>query len=109
MIIVYASIILVAGSLIYLAISAVKTYKDTKPALASLSETAGRMQAKTQLIKTETDKLTETQQEIAEDMEYKKEVVQYTMDSAKASPESFKQIWKAVKGKKKRHPSVRMR
>ncbi|MFP3510903.1 hypothetical protein SB775_14815 [Peribacillus sp. SIMBA_075] len=41
-----------------------------------------------------------TQQEITEDVQYKKEAVQYTVDAAKKTPEPFKNIWFTIKGDK---------
>lgn len=72
MIIVYISLALFIGSIIYLAFFAFKTFKDTKPTIENVNQTVTRIQAKTDQIKSETDQLAMTQQEITEDVEYKK-------------------------------------
>ncbi|WHY56464.1 DUF948 domain-containing protein [Peribacillus simplex] len=103
MIIVYISLALFIGSIIYLAFFAFKTFKDSKPTIDNVTETVTRIQAKTDQIKSETDQLAMTQQEISEDVQYKKEAVQYTVDAAKEIPEPFKNIWFSIKGDKWKH------
>ncbi|MES1040344.1 MULTISPECIES: DUF948 domain-containing protein [Peribacillus] len=100
MIIVYISLALFIGSIIYLAFFAFKTFKGSKPTIENVTETVTRIQAKTDQIKSETDQLAMTQQEITEDVQYKKESVQYTVDAAKEIPEPFKNIWFSIKGDK---------
>lgn len=100
MIIVYLSLALIAGSLIYLAIYAVKTFKDTKPVMNRITKTTAMIQAKTDQIKSETDKLAMTQQEITADVQYKKETVRGTVDAVKQTPKPFKELWQSVKGTK---------
>lgn len=100
MIIVYLSIALVVGSLIYLTFSAVKTFKVTKPVMNRITKTTAMIQAKTEQVKTETDKLTLTQQEITSDVQYKKDTVQGTIESVKRTPQRFKEVWLALKGEK---------
>ncbi|MFJ7676618.1 DUF948 domain-containing protein [Peribacillus sp. NPDC097206] len=107
MIIVYISLALFIGSIIYLAFFAFKTFKDSKPTIDNVNETVARMQAKTDQIKSETDHLAETQQEITEDVQYKKEAVQYTVDAAKQTPQPFKNIWHTIKGEKRTMTSRR--
>lgn len=65
-----------------------------------MTETVSRIQAKTDQIKSETDQLAMTQQEITEDVQYKKVAVQYTIGAAKKTPEPFKNIWFTIKGDK---------
>ncbi|MEY8734949.1 DUF948 domain-containing protein [Peribacillus frigoritolerans] len=100
MIIVYISLALFIGSIIYLALFAFKTFKDSKPTIENVTQTVTRIQAKTDQIKSETDQLAMTQQGITEDVEYKKEAVQYTVKAAKEIPEPFKNIWFSIKGDK---------
>ncbi|CAH0344705.1 DUF948 domain-containing protein [Bacillus sp. CECT 9360] len=100
MIIVYLSIALIAGSLIYLAFYAVKTFKDTKPVMNRITKTTAMIQAKTDQIKSETDKLTMTQQEITADVQYKKDTVQGTIQAIKFAPTPFKELWMTVMGNK---------
>ncbi|PLT33957.1 DUF948 domain-containing protein [Bacillus sp. V5-8f] len=100
MIIVYLSIAVVVGSLIYLAISAVKTFKDTKPVMDRITRTTAMIQAKTEQVKTETDKLALTQKEITSDVQYKKEAIQQTISNAKQTPKAFTDVWHSLKGRK---------
>ncbi|MDM5210337.1 DUF948 domain-containing protein [Peribacillus sp. NJ4] len=100
MVIVYISLALFIGSIIYLAFFAFKTFKDSKPTIDNVTETVTRIQAKTEQIKSNTDQLAMTQQGITEDVQYKKEAVQYTVDAAKQTPEPFKNIWFSIKGDK---------
>ncbi|MGE7761705.1 DUF948 domain-containing protein [Peribacillus sp. NPDC097895] len=100
MIIVYISLALFIGSIIYLAFFAFKTFKESKPTIENVTETVTRIQAKTNQIKSETDQLAMTQHGITEDVQYKKEAVQYTVDAAKQTPEPFKHIWFSIKGDK---------
>lgn len=100
MIIVYISITLVICALIYLGVSAFKTFQGAKPALQDLQETANRIQKQTEGIQTETTKLTETQQKIMSDVEYKKHTVQSTIDIAKETPETIKGFKKFLPSKK---------
>jgi uncharacterized protein YoxC len=101
MIIVYLSIALVIGAIIYLSIYAVKTFKDTKPVMNRITETTARIQAKSEQITMETDKLSVTQQGIASDVQFKKNAVQETIDTVKETPQRFKQLWDTIKGKKR--------
>ncbi|MDQ0219700.1 DUF948 domain-containing protein [Peribacillus cavernae] len=107
MIIVYLSIALVVGSLIYLAFYAVKTFKDTKPVMNRITKTTAMIQAKTEQLKSETDKLTVTQQEFTSDVQYKKDAVKGTFETVKQTPKPFKEIWQAVKGRK--HSQIKRR
>lgn len=100
MIIVYLSIALVVGSLIYLTFSAVKTFKDTKPVMNRITKTSAMIQAKTEQVKTETDKLALTQMEITSDVQYKKNAVQGTIDTMKETQQRFKEVWQTLKGEK---------
>ncbi|RFU63830.1 DUF948 domain-containing protein [Peribacillus glennii] len=100
MIIVYLSIVLVVGSLIYLAISAVKIFKDTKPVMNRITKTTAMIQAKTEQVKTETDKLALTQKEITSDVQFKKDAIQQTINNVKQTPKAFMDIWHTFKEKK---------
>ncbi|HZG70995.1 MAG TPA: DUF948 domain-containing protein [Chondromyces sp.] len=94
--IVYLSLALVVGSLIYLGYSGYKTYKSAKPKIDHITEVANRMQQRTQTIKAETDVLTKNQQEIMLDVEEKKEAVQSTVNVAKQTPQTAKQLAKTA-------------
>jgi uncharacterized protein YoxC len=104
---VYISLVIVIGALVYLAIAAYKTYKETKPAMKQLQDTTTRMQAEMIRVKDETDQLTAKQQEITDDMQYKKQAVMYTVESAKEASQSIKQIWEVVKSEKHSVNSIR--
>ena len=69
MIIVWISIIIIVGSLVYLGISAFQTFKDTKPTITEIQATITRIQQQTDSVKFETNRLTETQQAILSDIE----------------------------------------
>ncbi|WP_180954099.1 DUF948 domain-containing protein [Bacillus sp. M6-12] len=99
MIIVYLSILIVVGSLVYLAISAVKTFKATKPILQDVTDTTARIQAKTDSIMQEKDRLLQNQQQITEDIQQKKDVVMGAVEKAKETPKPLKQFWKEAKRK----------
>lgn len=100
MIIVWISLGVFVLSLIYLGFFTFKTFKDSKPAIDNVTGTVARLQAEADQIKSETDHLTEVQQGITKDVQYKKEAVQYTVDAAKKTPEPFKDIWLTIKGEK---------
>ncbi|RFU70064.1 DUF948 domain-containing protein [Peribacillus saganii] len=99
MVIVYLSVLIVVGSLVYLAISAVRTFKATKPILQDVTDTTARIQAKTDTIMQEKDRLMLNQQQFTEDIQEKKEVVMAVVEKAKETPEPIKQFWKEAKRK----------
>lgn len=101
MIIVYLSIAVIVGALIYLGVTAFKTFKDAKPALNKLQETAARLQAKTEGIKQETNKLTANQQMLVSDIEHKKKAFTQVVETAKQTPKPFIYIWKLALAKVK--------
>jgi uncharacterized protein YoxC len=90
MIIVYISIAVIVASLAYLGFVAFKTFKESKPTIESLQETATRVQAKTDAIKEETDLLTFKQQKLMTDFEKKKKAVNTVVFSVKQTPVVFK-------------------
>lgn len=93
LIIVYISLAIFAGALIYLGISAFKIYKDSKPAIQNLTETAARLQKQTENIKIQTTELTAHQKEIQQDIQAKKEKVNHVVVQAKQTPKLFKKLW----------------
>ncbi|CAM3850917.1 DUF948 domain-containing protein [Mesobacillus zeae] len=95
MIIVYLSIALIIGSLGYLGYTAFKIFKKSKPSLKVLNELSTRMQVKADTIKTETDKLTQNQQQLITDISQKKRAINTTVTAAKQTPVMFKQLVKA--------------
>lgn len=90
MIIVYISIAVIVASLAYLGFVAFKTFKAAKPQIESLQATATRVQAKTNAIKHETDKLTVHQQQLKSDFEEKKKAVNTVVFSVKQTPAILK-------------------
>ncbi|WP_210363982.1 DUF948 domain-containing protein [Bacillus sp. REN3] len=90
MIIVYISLAVIAASLVYLGFTLFKTFKETKPAIEKMQESATRVQAKTNAIKQETDRLTTNQQQLLSDFEEKKTAVNTLVFSVKQTPAIFK-------------------
>ncbi|WP_051348537.1 DUF948 domain-containing protein [Peribacillus kribbensis] len=97
MIIVYISLAVIVLSLVYLGVYAFKTFKAVKPAIDNMSNTAARLQQKTDTIKVETNQLTEHQQQLMTDIQVKKEAVNLTIQSAKDTPKPLIQLWKRLK------------
>ncbi|RSK56455.1 DUF948 domain-containing protein [Bacillus canaveralius] len=94
MIIVYLSIALVVGSLIYLGYSAFTTLKEAKPAINNLSQSATRVQQQTESIRTEKDELTANQQQLIADIQQKKAAVNSAIKAVKETTQSFKKLVK---------------
>ena len=94
MIIVYISLAVIVASLAYLGYVAFKAYKAAKPSIEDMQETATRVQAKTDAIKEETDKLTFKQQKLMTDFEKKKKAVNTVVFSVKQTPIEFKHALK---------------
>ena len=94
MMIVYFSLALVVGTLVYFGVSVFKTYKAAKPTIESLTQTAERMQVKADTLKVETNKLKDNQQELAADIDDKKKAINSTVFAVKQTPVIFKQLMK---------------
>ncbi|OCA81556.1 hypothetical protein A8F94_22050 [Bacillus sp. FJAT-27225] len=109
--IVYISIAIFVGAIGFLGYSAFKTLKASKPAIDQLNETVARLQRKVDTIKVETTQLTENQQEIMEDIDYKKEAIQYTTEAGKQTVANvkklikFRPLSKVSRKKKSRRPA----
>jgi uncharacterized protein YoxC len=95
--IVYLSIAIVLVALIMLAVSAMKTFKDTKPAIASINQTVNNIQADMDRVTAETDQLQTTQGEIQADIQKKKSSIMYTVNEAKRTPKVAKEFAKSMK------------
>ncbi|WP_170289374.1 DUF948 domain-containing protein [Metabacillus lacus] len=93
MIIVYLSIALVVGSLIFMGIYAFKTYKQVKPTVNRIINTTTRMKESTDTIKAKANVLAANQQQLIEDIDVKKEKVNFTVKTAKQTPKTLKQFW----------------
>jgi uncharacterized protein YoxC len=94
MIIVWISIAVIVGSLLYLGISSFRTFKEAKPTINEIQATVTRIQQQTDSIKHETERLTERQQAIMNDVEYKKSAINYPVNQAKMVIPSAKRLWK---------------
>lgn len=92
----WISLAIVIGALVYLGISGFSTYKSMKPKIDHLQAVSERLKTKQQAIQVETEKLKATQENIKQDIEEKKEAVLFTVDAAKRTPESLKQLGTAL-------------
>ncbi|MBD1379479.1 DUF948 domain-containing protein [Metabacillus arenae] len=92
MLIIYFSIGLIAISLIFLGIQAFKIFKQTKPIVDNMSRAAARIQEKTEKIKAQTNKLSHTQQEIMEDIDFKKQAINLPISEAKQTPALVRKV-----------------
>ncbi|MFK2826079.1 septum formation initiator family protein [Bacillus sp. B190/17] len=90
------SLAIVGGAVIYLGISGLITYKSMKPKIDRLQATAERLQATQQTIQSEADKLKTTQENIKRDIDQKKEAIMFTVNEAKQTPQSIKQLGTAL-------------
>jgi uncharacterized protein YoxC len=92
----WISLAVVIGALVFLAISAFRTYKSMKPKIDQLQATSGRMQKQSEGIQVETEALKEHQQQIMSDIEGKKMAVMFTVEEAKQTPLAVKQLGNAL-------------
>lgn len=93
MVIVYLSIALAVLALIYLGVSAFRTFKAIQPTMKSMSDTAAKLQNKIEGIKKETNHLKEKADEFRHDFKEKKRIIQDTMTNIKWSGEEMKSLW----------------
>lgn len=93
MIIVYISLAVIGGAVLYLLFTAIGLYKNTKPAIERLNAVTVSMQAQMDKIKSETNELTATQQSIQADIAYKKAVFKSILNAAKQTPNIVKKWW----------------
>ncbi len=94
---IYLSIAIVAAALIMLAVSARKTFKETKPAIDSINQTVSSIQADMNRVTAETDQLQTTQGEIQTDIQMKKSSIMYTVNEAKRTPKVAKELARSMK------------
>ncbi|KIL72145.1 septum formation initiator family protein [Bacillus badius] len=92
----WASLAIVVGALIYLGVSGFSTYKSMKPKIDHLQAVSERLKATQQVIQSETDKLKSTQENIKQDIDQKKEAMLFTVEAAKKTPQSMKQLGTAM-------------
>lgn len=96
MIIVWISVALIIASLVFLGITAVRTMKEAKPVVTKMNATITRIKQQTDTIKMQTDHLTATQARMSEDMEYKKNAINYPVNEAKQIVPRLKTLWAAT-------------
>lgn len=96
MIIVWISVGLIVASLVFLGIFAVRTMKESKPVITKMNATVTRIKQQTDTVKAQTEHLTETQTKITEDMEYKKQAINYPVNEAKQIVPRLKTLWAAT-------------
>lgn len=94
--ILYASLILFIGVLIFLDRVAVKTYRSARPKVEHIQGTIKRVKAQTELIKAEAIKLSENQRQMLEELEQIKKSLETAAASAKQTPEALKELFSAV-------------
>ena len=94
MFIVYASLALVIGSIAYMGYAVFNTAKAAKPAIHTLNEVAGRMQVKADTLKSEADKLKQTQKRLMDDVNEKKLAINSAVFAVKQTPAIIKGIAK---------------
>lgn len=92
----WISLVIVIGALIYLGVSGFSTYKSMKPKIDHLQAVSERLKTTQEAIQSETEKLKATQDHIKQDIDEKKEAVLFTVDEAKKTPESLKQLGTAL-------------
>jgi uncharacterized protein YoxC len=103
--ILYASLILFIGVLIYLDRVAVKTYRSARPKAQHIQAVLKRMREQTEIIQAEAAKLLEHQQKIQEDLEQTKKSVETAVRAAKQTPEAAKKLFSVLKTQRKKAPS----
>ncbi|WP_280146129.1 DUF948 domain-containing protein [Bacillus amyloliquefaciens] len=96
-IILYISAAVAAAALIYLAVSAARFKRNTKPDIKKINRTAASMQTSVEEIKTETQLLSQKQKELQEDFLTKKTAMQTTAAEVKGTPHVLKMLWNAGK------------
>ena len=93
MVIVYLSIALAVVALIYLGVSAFRTFKAIQPTMKAMSDTAAKLRKKIEGMKKETDHLKDKADKFQHDFKEKKRIIQDTMTNIKWSGEEMKSLW----------------
>jgi uncharacterized protein YoxC len=101
--ILYASLILFIGVLIFLDRVAVKTYRSARPKVEHIQGTIKRMQEQTDLIKTEAIKLSEYQRQMLEKIEDTRNSLETAATAAKQTPEMVKEFFSALYTQRKKN------
>lgn len=97
----WLSLAIVVGALIFLGISAFKTFKSMKPKMDHLKTAQQRIQTETDKIKTETDELKVHQEHIMADVDHAKQAVTLTVNEAKQLPQNAKFLAKTAAASRK--------
>ncbi|HEX7066396.1 MAG TPA: DUF948 domain-containing protein [Bacillales bacterium] len=92
MVIVYLSIALAIVALIYLGISAFRTFKGIQPAIQSMSSTAADLQERMEGVKKESDQLKQKTGALQKDIQKKKQVVLDVVTNVRWSGEEIKSL-----------------
>ncbi|MBJ7571457.1 DUF948 domain-containing protein [Bacillus halotolerans] len=95
MVIVYISIAVIAISIIYLGINVIQNKKKIDPAMKELTAVTQSMQKQVEMVKTETQQLSQKQKMIQYDVEMKKTALQQTAAEVKEAPQAVKEVWHA--------------
>lgn len=93
MMIVYISLALALLALIYLAVSAWRTFKALKPSLKSLSKTTADLQTKMEGITKETAQMQQHAANIQHDVQTRKQTIQDVILNVKWSFADLKTLW----------------
>ncbi|MBE3569936.1 MAG: hypothetical protein IMW92_07415 [Bacillales bacterium] len=101
--ILYASLILFIGVLIFLDRVAVKTYRSVRPKVEHIQGTIKRMQEQTDLIKEEAIKLSEYQRQMLEKIEDTRNSLETAATAAKQTPEMVKEFISALYTQRKKN------
>ncbi|HET7581102.1 MAG TPA: DUF948 domain-containing protein [Bacillales bacterium] len=94
MIIVYLSLALAVLAIIYLIVSALRTFKTMKPSLESVSSTTAKIQDHVEGVQEELNGLTEKAGDFQQNVAEKKLLVQDVIMNVKWTGEEFKSLWK---------------
>lgn len=92
----WLSLVIIIGALIFLGMSAFKTFKSMKPKMDHLKAAQQRIQTDTNKIKTETDELKVHQEHIMADVDHAKQAVTLTVNEAKQIPQNAKFLAKTA-------------
>jgi uncharacterized protein YoxC len=100
--ILYASLILFIGVLIYLDRVAVKTYRSARPKVEHIQGTIKRVKEQTDLIKAEAIKLSENQRQMLEELEHTRKSLETAVTTAKQTPETLKELFSTIITRRKK-------
>lgn len=96
MIIVWVSLAVIVAAIVYLGIFAFRTFKESKPTIEKIKATTTRIQQQTDSITQETNSLSAKQEQLMEDINYKKEAINVPINAAKGAVPRLKSLWKST-------------